>query len=292
MTYVITGATGHIGGRLAQLLVANGFPTRVIARDPSKLPALVREGAEIVTGSIEDAATLAKAFAGGTALFWLTPPNYAVTDWTGWQKQLGETAAKAADEAGIAHVTVLSSMGAHQTSGLGPVSGLNFVESAFQQTRANVLALRPGFFMENWLNNLATIKAQNTVYGVFPEDYAYVQVATRDIADVAYAEITNADWQGFRIRGVHGPRNVSNREALTILSKVLGREIKYVRIPASAQREAMLGMGLPPAIANGYAEMSEGFSSPKFKAQEPRTSFTTTPTTLEQWATEVLKPLV
>ncbi|MDF1499336.1 MAG: NAD(P)H-binding protein [Anaerolineales bacterium] len=34
---VVTGATGYIGGRLVPRLIDEGYPVRVIARDPSRL---------------------------------------------------------------------------------------------------------------------------------------------------------------------------------------------------------------------------------------------------------------
>jgi hypothetical protein len=48
---------------------------RVIARDPSQLPAEVRDDLDVVVGSHGDAAVVGKAFAGAGAVFWLTPPD-------------------------------------------------------------------------------------------------------------------------------------------------------------------------------------------------------------------------
>jgi hypothetical protein len=68
---VITTPTGQIGG---QVILDSGEAARVIARDPSRLPARVHARAEVVQGSHSDADTITKALAGADRMFWLVPP--------------------------------------------------------------------------------------------------------------------------------------------------------------------------------------------------------------------------
>ena len=72
---VITTPTGQIGRQVLGNLLDSGEQLRVIARDPSQLPAEVREDLGIVEGSHGDAAVVDKAFAGADAVFWLTPAD-------------------------------------------------------------------------------------------------------------------------------------------------------------------------------------------------------------------------
>ena len=72
---VITTPTGQIGRQVLGNLLDSGEQLRVIARDPSQLPAEVREDLDIVEGSHGDAAVVDKAFAGADAVFWLTPAD-------------------------------------------------------------------------------------------------------------------------------------------------------------------------------------------------------------------------
>ena len=69
---VITTPTGQIGRQVLGNLLDSGEQLRVIARDPSKLPAGVRKDLDIVEGSHGDAAVVDKAFAGADAVLWLT----------------------------------------------------------------------------------------------------------------------------------------------------------------------------------------------------------------------------
>jgi uncharacterized protein YbjT (DUF2867 family) len=52
-TLAVTGATGHVGGRVARLLSAAGVPQRLLVRDPARAPAL--DGATVVRAEYGDA---------------------------------------------------------------------------------------------------------------------------------------------------------------------------------------------------------------------------------------------
>lgn len=63
----ITGASGFIGGKLAERLLAEGRSVRVLARRP--LPELEKLGAEVVRGDLHDAAALRRACTGVGTIF-------------------------------------------------------------------------------------------------------------------------------------------------------------------------------------------------------------------------------
>src|SRR5438270_13159830 len=72
---VVTAPTGLIGHQVLHNLLASSEPIRVIARDPSRLPAHTRERVEIVQGSHGDLEVVTRAFAGADSVFWLAPPD-------------------------------------------------------------------------------------------------------------------------------------------------------------------------------------------------------------------------
>jgi uncharacterized protein YbjT (DUF2867 family) len=74
---VITTPTGLIGHQVLGNVLGSGEPVRVIARDPSRLPAQARERVEVVAGSHGDIGVVDRAFAGADAVFWLVPPTPA-----------------------------------------------------------------------------------------------------------------------------------------------------------------------------------------------------------------------
>src|SRR5215468_2759457 len=73
MKILVTTPTGKIGQRVVRELLAPEFSVRVIARDPARLPAQVREQVEVVRGSTDDVAVLCRALDGVEALFWCVP---------------------------------------------------------------------------------------------------------------------------------------------------------------------------------------------------------------------------
>lgn len=63
----ITGASGFIGGKLAERLLAGGRPVRVLARRP--LPELEKLGAEVIPGDLDNTAALHRGCAGAGTVF-------------------------------------------------------------------------------------------------------------------------------------------------------------------------------------------------------------------------------
>ena len=63
----ITGASGFIGGKLAERLLAAGRPVRVLARRP--LPQLAERGAVVIAGDLHDAAALRRGAEGAGTVF-------------------------------------------------------------------------------------------------------------------------------------------------------------------------------------------------------------------------------
>jgi len=72
---VITTPSGQIGHQVLDNLLESDEELRVIARDPSDVPAEIRERVEVVEGSHSAPAVVDEAFAGADAVFWLAPPN-------------------------------------------------------------------------------------------------------------------------------------------------------------------------------------------------------------------------
>lgn len=285
MSIVINTPNGNIGRPLSEALLAAGEAVTLIQRDASKVADLAAKGARVVEGSIDDAAVLARAFEGASAVFWLTPPSFR-PEYEAWA--VGAAKAAVAALKAPTRVVLLSSVGAHN-EGNGPVSVLKRVEEVFRRGLPNVLALRPGYFFENFHRELATIASQGAWYGCSPADAKVPMVATRDIAAVAAQELQKS-WTGHRFRGVHGPRDLSQTDVAAVLSEVFERDVRYVEVSHAAAVEGMQKAGMPDFVVALYAAMLDGFITGRMAPQEPRSSETTTPTDLATFARASLRP--
>jgi uncharacterized protein YbjT (DUF2867 family) len=77
---LVTGPTGFIGGRVLAELVGQGVPTRLLVRDPSRLPA-TPAGTEVFTGDFRDGASVRSALTGVTAALYVSPHDPAEEEW-------------------------------------------------------------------------------------------------------------------------------------------------------------------------------------------------------------------
>ena len=109
--YVIMGATGNIGSKLAHILLDRGETIRVIGRSVQRLAPFTERGAEAAAGDAADSAFLARTFKGADAVFALIPPNYAAPDFRAFYNKIGESIAGAIESSGVKHVVFLSSIG-------------------------------------------------------------------------------------------------------------------------------------------------------------------------------------
>jgi uncharacterized protein YbjT (DUF2867 family) len=187
-------------------------------------------------------------------------------------------------------VVNISSAGA-QLENAGPISGLGIVERRLNEIAENVVHLRPGFFMENFFQELESIKRDGAVYYPFPGDLPRPWIAAQDVGDVAAELLLEAKWSGHQIRGLHGPADLTFAEATKILSDSIGKPLKYVQITPDQAHQAFLSMGASPGFAKAYVELFQAIAKPEAVA-ESRTRQTTTPTTLREWCDTILRPLV
>lgn len=290
MSIVITAPTGNIGSRLVELLLEANADLTLLVRDPNKLAPSVRNRVKVEQGDLQDAAFVTHATQGAEALFLLAPPNFGAQNVHAYYQAILAAAVGAVQANQIPHLVFISSGGAgHSKAGL--VTEVAQIEKALDATEANVLSLHCGSFMENFKNYLPTLRDQGAYYGINRPDLPLPLVATDDIAAVAAQKLLDLSWQGKLKLAVHGAVDVTPDEAAHILTQVLGKPIHYVQIPSDALRQSLLQMGATPDVAANYIEMLEAFDTGIY-SNEPRTEETTTPTTFEHWAEEVLKPIL
>jgi len=289
MRIVVSTPTGNIGRGVAERLLDCGADVILIHRDPIRIGDLAERGAQVRQGSLDDEAFLAAATAGADTLFWVTPIAPLAANLRAAQNQFGVAAAGAVQANGIGRVVNISSIGAQHDEGTGPVAGLHDVEEMLDATGADVLHLRPGFFFENYVVQVQVIKAMGAIMMPVPGEATMPMIATRDIAEVAAAKLLDEDLSP-AVLELHGPADLSFDEAAAAISEAIGREVPHTEVDEMQARVGWSMMGLGHGVIDSFLELYGAIASGHLRAEGPPTPETTTPTTLAEWAAEVLAP--
>jgi uncharacterized protein YbjT (DUF2867 family) len=290
---VITTPTGQIGRQVLGNLLESGAQLRVIARDPSQLPAEVRDDLDIVEGSHGDAAVVDKAFAGADAVFWLTPPDPLAPSVEAAFAGFTRPAAEAFTRHGVGRVVGVSMLGRGTpwAGRAGFASGSLAMDDLIAASGVAYRALANPYFMEDTARQAQSIKDQGVFFYPIAGDRKLPAVATRDIAAAASRLLLDARWSGAGEVPLLGPEDLSYTDMAEIMSQVLGKDVRFQQITFEAYKDRFVRLGMSDAMAQGYADLAwaknEGLDN-----GVPRTPQNSTPTSFRQWCQEVLKPAV
>ena len=263
MNYTITGSLGHISKPLVQKLIAFGHQVTVISSKESNRVAIEKLGAKAAIGSVENLAFLTSAFAGADAVYTMVPPNFSAANWKEWIGQIGKNYADAIKANQINYVVNLSSVGAHLPDSCGPVSGLYKAEQALNTlTHVNIRHLRPSYFFDNLLANIALAKQMDIIgsnFGGSDEKIAFAD--TSDITAAAFEELSDLQFSGHSVRYIASDEITSDEVAKTIGLAIGKPSLAWVVFTNEQSKAGMLQAGLPEEITRNYVEMGDALHS-------------------------------
>ncbi|TCJ18839.1 NAD-dependent dehydratase [Flaviaesturariibacter flavus] len=268
MKFVLLGAAGHITRPLAETLLASGHDVTVVGRNAENLKPLTDKGAHAAIGSVEDVAFLTETFRGADAIYTMVPPNFGVQgDWKQWIAGVGRGYAEAIKASGVQYVVNLSSVGADQPEGCGPVSGLYYVEQDFNKLEGvNVLHLRAGYFYTNFFSSIGMVKGAGIIGGNNGDAQAQLVMAhPEDIADVAAKALEQRSFTGHGVQYVVSDVRTGG-EVAGAIGKVIGKpELPWVGFSDEDSLGGMRGAGVPEEIAKNYVEMGAAIRTGKMQ---------------------------
>jgi uncharacterized protein YbjT (DUF2867 family) len=176
----VTGATGKTGSLTAELLLSKGEKIRVLGRSAQRLQGLAAKGAQVMAGDQSDVQFLTKAFLGADAVYLLIPPKMDAENVRNNYALMGDAAITALRKSNTPKVIFLSSLGAEKNEGTGPVVGLHDTERKLEKlNKTDLVFLRAGYFMENLLTGLTTLKKQNVFGNTMEPDAQVLMVAVK-----------------------------------------------------------------------------------------------------------------
>lgn len=237
---LVVGATGQVGGALAQALLAEGRSVRVLLRpnSPSEqlaaqglatpAAALTAAGAETVSGDLRDRASLDAAVRGVDVV--ITTANSAqrggddnpqTVDLHGNQNLI-----EAAAAAGAKQFVFVSASLADAASPIPFLAAKGKTEQLLMAGTMPYTILAPDAFMDFWLGVIVGVPALRglsvTLVGTGRRKHSFI--ASRDVVAYAQAVVDNPAALNRRLT-FGGPQGVSYLEVVEIFGKVLGRPL-------------------------------------------------------------------
>jgi uncharacterized protein YbjT (DUF2867 family) len=232
---LITGASGSVGKVVLQEAVRKESKIRAMYRSKEEA-AKAPSGCEAVLADYSDKQSLRKALDGVSAVFVVCSPIPQLVE-------LESNVLNACKESGVKHVVLNSALGAGDYGKSFP-SWHRKVEDKLKATGMSYTILRPNGFLQNIVTyNAPSIRTQGAFYAAMGD----AKVSYLDVGDIAVVAVKalQAGAHAGKTYELHGPEAISNQELAKRISKITGRTVSFVDIPESAQREAMLGLGMP-----------------------------------------------
>lgn len=273
---VVTGATGHQGGATARELLAKGHKVRAMTRKPDSPAAteLAKLGAQVVTGDLDDAASLERALAGAWGA-------YAVQNtWEAGverEEQQGLRFADVARKAGIQHYVYASVASAHRRTGIPHFENKWGVEERVRSLGfPSYTIVRPVFFMENFLSPsfLPAIQQGQLPIALDPKTVLQM-IAVSDIGKYgawAFENHTALNGRGIDIAG----DQLAMPQTAEIIGRAAKRKVNFVQLPIAEVRK----------FSEDFALMLEWFDRVGYDADIAKESAESgvRPTTFSEWS--------
>jgi NAD(P)H dehydrogenase (quinone) len=231
MIYAVAGITGKVGAAVARNLLAQGRRVRAVVRDKRKAQPWIDLGCETAEADLTDADALALAFADVEGAFVLVPANFAPSADFSEARAAAAAIAQALGSAAVPKVLALSSVGSHQSSGLGLITQTRLLEEALASFAGTLVVLRPAWFFENAAWDIDSA-SQTGVMPSFlqPLDRHLPMVATADIGRIAAMLLLDSP-PGRRTVELEGPRRCSPNDIASGLAAALGRDVHAEIVP-------------------------------------------------------------
>jgi NAD(P)H dehydrogenase (quinone) len=246
----VTGATGRLGGRIAERLAAAGATQRLLVRDPARAPRLDRT--TTVQASFADRAAVTAALDGVRTVLMVSASE--TPDRVDQHKAFVDAAA----DAGVQHLVYISFYGAAPDCTFTLGRDHHATEEHIRSSGMQFTFLRDNFYADFMP---ALVGDDGVIRGPAGQG-AVAAVAQGDIADAAAAVLVDPGAHAGATYSLTGPESLTLEQVAAILTAELGRPISYHDETLDEARASRASYGAPDwqvdAWVSTYAAIAAG----------------------------------
>jgi NAD(P)H dehydrogenase (quinone) len=245
--YVISGASGSLGGKIATLLLEQvpAADVTLVTRTPDKLDAFKQRGVTVHPGDYNDPAALERAYTGSDVLMMIS--SMAVTE----RIPEHRNAINAAKAAGIKHIIYTSTAGIHPQNPTLSASDHIVTEDDLRRCGIGYTIMRNACYAEVFPTVAAQPVLRSGEWVQVEGNGKLAPISKDDIARTAVACLLDPDRHNGAVYEITGPDLVSFRDIAAMTSEVYGVPIKYRSVSVD-ERYAMLdAIGVPRKFSEG-----------------------------------------
>ena len=238
---LVTGATGGIGRHAVRMLRAEGVPFRTLVRDPAATPG----HDHAVVGDLDDPHSVRPALADVDTMLL----NSSFSPTLARQQIAAIDAARAAGVRRIVKISVRDAApGAPLAAG---EHGL--IEAHLRRAGLSYATLRPVGFMQNFLAEAPTIRAEGVFHGAYGAG-AVAYIDAQDIAACAVRLLTDRR----EVTGelpVTGPQALTHHQIAALISAATGSPVGYRDLTVAEMTARLEALGAPAPFAAELSRM-------------------------------------
>lgn len=251
-TIAVIGATGTIGGRLAQRLRTQGSQVRAICRNPGEWGG----GVEAHAADLTDSQQALDALEGAEGVY-LTPTEGGGDIFVN-ERTVADNVLDAVVKHDVAHIVMHTAVGADRgDTGARILDNKTPIEKRLAESGVGFTILRPAWFFQN-LWAARDYLEQGVVSMPWPAEMVW---AATDVEDIVTAAVAFFDrGPANRAFDIHVPGGITGEQIAEAATRVLGRPVTYQQASVSS-REYVSGFPLSEAHKDAYAELFDYFQT-------------------------------
>ena len=291
MRIAVVGATGRIGAKLTENLLAKGHSVKALSRGGPALDALVAKGAEPFLGSFDTGAgELNTFFEDADAAFLMVKTIWGSEDLHGHYPTVALRFFDALWDSPVKMAVSLTGMGSEVSGNTGHFQGFYILDQILNRLRdIKLVHLQGGWFMEDLSRWVDPIAQHDRIGWSLDPDVKAPWVAIQDIAEFAAKEFDTPTDQHRSVKQLGIDYTMT--EIAATISRALCREVDYGFVDTSDRRVETVFRERFGTLERWVYDKDTltALNDGRVKFRDDRPPL---PTTMEEFVEGTLKPLI